>query len=130
MPFISFIYRIGTKKYFGKYASQSISDDHDGLDCEVRYFLMEGLNRFRAQRGEAALSDADVLIGVLSFSANQYIDVWSSEEEIKCFDFYFLQFHSGNRRSETYVNGEMLQDAKHSVPSSDAAALISEKPAE
>lgn len=51
MPFITFIYKIGktNKTYYGKYCSDYISDDHNGLDIEVKYDLVKGLNEFRKQ---------------------------------------------------------------------------------
>ena len=38
MPFITFIYKIGNSNriFYGKYACERISDDHDGLDDEIR----------------------------------------------------------------------------------------------
>ena len=41
MPFITFIYKVGknSKTYYGKYCFDYISDDHEGLDNEVKYFL-------------------------------------------------------------------------------------------
>jgi hypothetical protein len=41
MPFITFIYRVGKnqKTYYCKYCSDYISDDHEGLDIEVKYIL-------------------------------------------------------------------------------------------
>lgn len=48
MPFITFIYKVGKKKtYYGKYCSDYISDDHDGLDNEVKYILLSGINEYR-----------------------------------------------------------------------------------
>ena len=40
MPFITFIYRIGNnnKVFYGKYVCDYISDDHDGLDNEIKCF--------------------------------------------------------------------------------------------
>ena len=42
MPFITFIYKVGKnpKIYYGKYCIDYISDDHDGLDNEVKYTLI------------------------------------------------------------------------------------------
>ena len=53
MTFITFIYRIGnnTTTYFGKYVPDYVSDDHEGLDLEVRYVLVDGLNQYREKKG-------------------------------------------------------------------------------
>jgi hypothetical protein len=49
MPFISFIYKIGkkNKRYYGKYCTEYVSDDHEGLDKEVEYILIKGINEYR-----------------------------------------------------------------------------------
>ena len=51
MPFITFIYKVGKnyKTYYGKYCFHDISDDHEGLDHEVKYILIKGLNEYRKQ---------------------------------------------------------------------------------
>ena len=43
MPFITFIYKVGKnhKTYYGKYCFDYISDDHEGLDNEVKYILKQ-----------------------------------------------------------------------------------------
>lgn len=53
MGFITFIYRIknNPNTYYGKYCFDYISDDHEGLDNEVKYVLKEGLNKFRSRNG-------------------------------------------------------------------------------
>ena len=55
MPFISFIYRVGKSKktYYGKYCSDYISDDHEGLDTEVKYSLLKGLKKYNEEKNEA-----------------------------------------------------------------------------
>ena len=51
MPFITFIYKVGKnpKTYYGKYCFDYISDDHEGLDNEVKYILKQSLNQYRTQ---------------------------------------------------------------------------------
>jgi hypothetical protein len=107
MPFITFIYRIGNSKdvYYGKYVSDCISDDHEGLDLEVKGCLISGINRFREQKGLAKLK-SKVHIGIMSFSSNRYIPVYSSDKEKNCFDFYCESNHS---KINTYVNGRLLK---------------------
>lgn len=49
MGFITFIYRVGknNKIYYGKYCFDYISDDHEGLDNEVKYVLKQSINHYR-----------------------------------------------------------------------------------
>jgi hypothetical protein len=103
MPFITFIYRVGKnpKTYYGKYCLDYISDDHDGLDNEVKYILKEGINEYRKQNNMPKLK-SKIMIGVLSFSSNQFIPTFSTNDEIKCFDFY------RNYHGQIYVNGKII----------------------
>ena len=107
MPFITFIYRIGNNKkvYYGKYVCDYISDDHEGLDSEIKPVIIRGLNQFRKQRGLPRLNQK-VSIGILSFSSNNCIPIFATKAEIKCFDFYYI---SHTRTRGTYVNGKQIQ---------------------
>ena len=103
MPFITFIYKVGKNKktYYGKYCADYISDDHEGLDNEVKYCLIDGLNEYRKKQNLPKLK-SKIIIGVLSFSSNEIIPTYSSYNEIKCFDFYF-DYHDN-----IYINGKLL----------------------
>jgi hypothetical protein len=103
MPFITFIYKVGNnnKKYYGKYCFHSISDDHEGLDIEVEYILKQGLNEYRKKNNIQELN-SNIIIGILSFSSNNIIPTYSTDEEIKCFDFYC------NYDNKIYINGELI----------------------
>jgi hypothetical protein len=107
MPFITFIYKIGNnpKIYYGKYVCDSISDDHEGLDNEIKPALIEGLNKYRQKRGLTKIKTW-VFIGILSFSSNEYIPMFSTNSEIKVFDFYFTThiYHP----NETFINGKLV----------------------
>jgi len=107
MPFITFIYKIGknNKTYYGKYVCDRISDDHEGLDREIEQWLMYGINEYRIVNKLPPIKRKNVLIGVLSFSANEWIPTYSSKKEIKCFDFYCEQYKDENN---TYINGKLL----------------------
>jgi hypothetical protein len=105
MAFITFIYRIGnTKTYYGKYVCDYISDDHEGLDKEIKPTLVDGINKYRKQKGLSKLK-TPVHIGILSFSANRDIPTYSTDAEIKCFGFYHSSYHN---KSKTYVNGKLI----------------------
>jgi hypothetical protein len=106
MPFITFIYRIGhnNKVFYGKYVSDYISDDHDGLDNEIKDIVICGINEYRKKMG---LIKKKIFIGILSLCAHEYIPTYSSDAEIKCFDFY----HKKNtlKNDETYINGKLIK---------------------
>jgi len=104
MPFITFIYKVGKnyKTYYGKYCFDYISDDHEGLDEEVKYILKKGLNEYRQKNNIKKLKSKHIIIGILSFSSNQIIPIYSSDNEIKCFDFYY------NYDDKIYINGKLI----------------------
>lgn len=54
MTFLTFIYKLGNNKkiYYAKYCTDYISNDHDGLDIQVKYSLKNGLNKFRKNNGK------------------------------------------------------------------------------
>jgi len=108
MPFISFIYRVGKSKktYYGKYCSDCISDDHEGLDTEVKYSLLKGLKKYNEEKNEEKIEkpkkNLKVTVGVLSFSSSKHIPTYSSENEMKCFDFYH------DYDNKIYINGKNI----------------------
>lgn len=102
MPFISFIYKIKNESttYYGKCFMEYISDDHTGLDNEVKKYLCTGLNNYRTMYNLPILEYSDLSVGVISYSINYNFNIRSSENEINCFDFYY------DEQSGTYfVNG-------------------------
>ena len=107
MPFITFIYRIGNNKklFYGKYVFETISDDHEGLDSEIEPTLVDGINAYRKQKGLAKLNKK-IFIGVLSFCTSDFFPIYSSNNEIKCFDFYYEEFIY--EKNKTYVNGKLI----------------------
>ena len=103
MPFITFIYKVGknNKTYYGKYCFDYISDDHEGLDNVVKYILMRELNEYRRKKNIKVLK-SKIIIGILSFSSNDIIPTDSTDDEIKCFDFYYKKYN------EIYINGRLI----------------------
>ena len=108
MPFITFIYKVGknSKTYYGKYCFDYISDDHEGLDNEVEYVLTEGLNRYRRTHNLQKIK-SKIMIGILSYSSNRYIPTYSTDNEIKCFDFYYTN-DATNDNTKIYINGNLI----------------------
>jgi hypothetical protein len=103
MPFITFIYKVGknNKTYYGKYCFDYISDDHEGLDDEVKHKLINALNKYRKKKNIPELK-SKIIIGILSFSSNDIIPTYSTDDEIKCFDFYY------NDDNKVYMNGKLI----------------------
>lgn len=108
MPFITFIYRIGNnnKVFYGKYVCDYISDDHDGLDNEIKDILNCKINEYRKQMGFIK-NKHKISIGILSLCLHDCIPTYSSDAEIKCFEFYH-KTHTLNN-DETYVNGKQIK---------------------
>ncbi len=114
MPFITFIYKVGKSKkiYYGKYCSDYISDDHEGLDTEVKYSLLKGLKKYKDKNetkneakneNQTPKKDIKVIVGVLSFSSHKFIPTYSSENEMKCFDYYH------DYDDKIYINGKKIE---------------------
>ena len=103
MPFITFIYKVGKnyKTYYGKYCFDYISDDHEGLDNEVKDILITGLNEYRRKKNIQNLK-TKIVIGILSFSSDNIIPTYSTDNEIKCFDFYY------DSDNKIYINGKLI----------------------
>jgi len=102
MPFISFFYKIGNhpKMYYGKYFARYISDDHEGLDEEVRPLLEHSIEIYRKTKNLPPLR-TKIHIGVLSLCRDDAIPTFSSKREFQCFDFY-------HDYDETYINGKLM----------------------
>lgn len=110
MPFITFIYRFkgNPNTYHGKYCFDYISDDHEGLDIEVKYVLKTGLNLYRVTNDMPKVKK--LRIGIISYSSNEYIPTYSTEKEIKCFDFYCTDYNDRDSYSikKYYIDGKPL----------------------
>ena len=98
MPIIVFIYKIknDTQKYYGKYITDYISDDHEGLDTEIQPTLLHFFNSYRYQTKNPDYKSADITVGIVSFSKDSYMN-YSSMTEVECFDFYYISFTNRDR---------------------------------
>jgi hypothetical protein len=90
--------------YYGKFYPGYISDDHEGLDLEVKSYLLKGLQQDRIAKNLPPITD-EIYIGVMSLSSHAYIPTWSSREEYKCFDFYCEIY---KEKTTMYINGAPL----------------------
>jgi hypothetical protein len=67
----------------------------------VKYILIKGLNEYRKKNNIQKLK-AKIIIGILSFSSNNIIPTYSTDNEIKCFDFYC------DYDNKIYINGKLI----------------------
>jgi hypothetical protein len=117
--FVTFLYRIGEEKerYFGKIVWANMSDDHNGLDEEVRPYLLCGLNTYRESKGLPLLTYDGVAISTLSYSFEDRIPVYSTINDNMCFDFYMIvrNYSSCSKvETTTIVDGNNItMDKKH-----------------
>jgi hypothetical protein len=96
--FITFIFKLATGTYYGKFYTDAIAPDHEGLDEIIRPYLRRGL-----PEGEK------VQIGILSISNLDHIAIHSSNEEKDCFDFYGLKYTINYSVCEKiYLFGQLL----------------------
>ena len=108
--FITFIYRIenNPKTYFGKFCTDYLTDHHEGLDKEIINFVLDGVNKYRKQKNKEEITYNNIYIGIISLSWNRYVPVYSSEDEIKCFDFYYMNYENNQDDIVLYINGEPI----------------------
>jgi len=98
MPTIVFVYKIKNiaQRYYGKYITDYISDDHEGLDMEIKPILLHFLNTYRTYKKEPEFQSTDITVGIVSFSKDSYMN-HSSRTEVECFDFYYKSFSNRDR---------------------------------
>jgi homoserine acetyltransferase len=101
MPTIVFIYRINNdpQRYYGKYITDYISDDHEGLDTEIQPIVLQFLNVYRTQTKSPEFQSYEVSVGIVSFSFSKdsYMN-YTTRKEVECFDFYYISF--SNREND------------------------------
>jgi len=107
MVTVTFIYRIvnNPKTFYGKCDYDWLSDDHDGLDVEVKYPLLSCINKYRDQNQLSAVREEEVKVGILSCSYDKNFYDYSFLEESQCFDFYYRQ----GAPLLYFINGEKIE---------------------
>lgn len=107
MPLITFIYKIKNieKIFYGKYVCDDVSSNYEGLDIGIKPIVINGINEYRNQKGLNKLDKREIFIGILSFSENRHTYIYSSDEEIECFDFYYINCYN---ICKTYINGNFI----------------------
>ena len=105
--FITFIFKLNYKTFYGKYYTDNISPDHEGLDAEIKPYLLHGIQK------QDLLPDIteEVRIGILSVSNHKYISIHSSHEERNCFDFYCEKFTINHKIClKMYMFGKLIEN--------------------
>jgi predicted secreted protein len=67
----------------------------------VKNILLQGLNEYRTKKNIQKLK-TNIIVGILSFSSNDIIPTDSTDDEIKCFDFYYEKY------DKVYINGKLI----------------------
>ena len=100
--FITFIFKLNEKIFYGKFYTDTIEPDHKGLNEVIKPYLIKGLTQHKQehehqhqhqhQHEPEQFSPENVRIGILSVCNHKYISIYSSKDEINCFDFYCHKF--------------------------------------
>ena len=116
--FITFIFtrsfRPG-KTFYGKYYTDNISPDHDGLDEEIKPYLLRGISEYQKLEQKSYLLPDDIKkmvhIGIISVSNYKSISIHSTSEERNCFDFYCEKFTINYKICmEMYMFGKLIEN--------------------
>ena len=106
MTFVTFIYRLGGKRssrtFYGKYDGY-VSDDHEGLDLEMKRLVKSGVNKYRKQNNLKPIKN--IQLGILSLSYDGFVPAYSSDKEFKVFDFYMFE---EDYNKKLYINGKKI----------------------
>jgi hypothetical protein len=110
--FVTFIYRIcgNPTTCYGKFLSGWISDDHQGLDAEMKSVLVNAINRRRRRdvlQG-SLLREEEVTLGILSVSYAESFPIYSTSEERFCFDFYYTDYGYSSDACQAYLDGVLI----------------------
>ena len=119
--YITFIFILpnGLKGYntdYGKYHTDDISPEHEGLDEVVKPYLLKGINEYyKFELKQKHIPEVDfkeqVPIGIMSVSNDTNISIHSSNEEKRVFDFYCQKFTIDHKISlEMYVFGKLIEN--------------------
>jgi hypothetical protein len=130
MAIISFIFRVDEDptRMFGKICLEYLSDDHEGIDREIKYKIHNLLNAYRTRKLLPKIINLDIaVIG----TTNEF----STIEEKNMFDVYIYEhgYSSYNKckkptdyycMGEKFIETEIVNDY-HSYESSDSESSSS-----
>jgi hypothetical protein len=125
--FITFIFTLpnakSNMKYFGKYYTDSILHEHEGLDVVVKPYLLKGLSHSFEKKTFEEINKK-INIGVLSVSNCNTISIHSTDEEINSFDFYCEKFTINQKvYLKIYMFGKLIENTAL-VSSSSASSTL------
>lgn len=110
--FITFIFNLPNypgQTFYGKYYTDYISDDHEGLDEEIKPYLLQGIREYDKFEYLPEELKEKVSIGIISVSDHNSISIHSSDKERNCFDFYCKKFTINHKISLTiYICGKLI----------------------
>ena len=110
--FITFIYKINNITFYGKYYTDNISPDHEGLDEEVKPYLLKAIKEYQIQENLPEIKE-NIDIGIISVCNHKYISLHSTNEERKCFDFYCEKFTINYIVClKMYMNGKLIKNTE------------------
>ena len=119
--YITFIFKLpngpkGYNTYYGKYHTDDISPEHEGLDEVIKPYLLKAINEYyKFELKQKHIPEVDfkekVPIGIISVSNDTDISIHSSNEEKYVFDFYCQKFTIDHKISlEMYVFGKLIEN--------------------
>jgi hypothetical protein len=112
--FITFIFKMNNTTYYGKYYTDYISPDHEGLDDEIRTYLLKGITEYQKQELLPKIKQEaidNVQIGVMSVCNETYISLHSTNEERNCFDFHCEKYTINHTICmKMYMFGKLIEN--------------------
>ena len=110
LTFITFFFKLNNNTYYGKYYTDNLSPDHEGLDEEIKPYLLQGISEYLKEEQLPYLNE-EVRIGILSVATNQSSSIHSSDQEIKCFAFYCQKCTINYKISlKMYMFGKLIKN--------------------
>ncbi len=121
--YITFFFKIpngpkADKTFYGKYHTDDISPEHEGLDEVIRPYLLKGLSEYNdnIEHKTHILPEElskNVHIGIISIYNDTYISIHSSNEEKRVFDFYCQKFTINYKIDlEMYMFGKLIDNSE------------------
>ena len=115
--FITFIFKLTnhpSKTFYGKYYTDNISPDHEGLDAEIKPYLLKGISEYQKIEQTQQLSSEEIKetvhIGIISVTNHKYISIHSTNDERNCFDFYCEKFTINHTIClKMYMYGKLIE---------------------
>ena len=112
--FITFIFKLPNKPgqtLYGKYYTDYIAPEHEGLDQVIKPYLLKGISEYQKIEQKPQVKEK-VHIGIISVSNYKYISIHSTNEERNCFDFYCEKFTINHKLClEMYMFGKFIENS-------------------